>query len=980
MNDPSPDDTSPTHPSSPNTLETQASNALSSSPDHPGAIPTTIGHYQIESVIGQGGMGAVYKAQQSSPRRTVALKVIKAGLASRTLLLRFEIEAQILGKLDHPGIATIYEAGTFDQGQGQQPYFAMEFVKGQELLDYANAHNLGTRDRLTLLAKIAEAVQHAHQKGIIHRDLKPSNILVNTQGQIKVLDFGVARATDADIQTATMQTDIGQLIGTIPYMSPEQASGNPDELDTRSDVYALGVIAYELLTGQMPYDLKQKMIHEAVRVIREDEPKALSAINKSFRGDVEIIVSKALIKEKDRRYQSASDLRSDIDRYLNNEPIEARPPSTWYQLSKFSKRNKALVAGILAVIVVSITGALISLNFAKGEAQQKQLALDAAEQARIAKETAETAQAEEAKRADELQRVADFQSSQLSSINAELMGSQLREIIIESSTDSSKAKLADTLSKINFTNIGLGSMQSHVFEPAINAIETQFQDQPLVQAQLLQSVSTTLTKIGLIDLAEMPQRSALDIRREQLGNQHKETLKSVMQLGFLLTTQGKLDEAEALYQEALQTYRSIYGDENPDTLTGMASMGRLYYEQNKFDQAEELLVEALNAQRRILGDRHELTINTISLLGLVHQSNGDLDQAELLLREAYETNLQDLGEDHRNTITAINNLGLVLYLQGKLDEANIYYRRALDGHRRVYGDLHPSTLQSISNMGDVLYVQQNIAEAELFYQEAELGRRRVLGVYHPDTLISILNMGVIRYAQGKLDEAEPYYREGLEIGRAIQGDDHPATLTAINNFAFLLEAQGKLVEAENYYREALERQKRVLGERHPHTTESIENIAIILDMQGRWEDAEPFHLLAIENAHRLDPSENMQLGSTYVRFGTNLIAQERYQEANQAILESLRIRKTILPENHWLIWNTQSLLGESLAKQSKFTQAEPLLVQAAQQIQPPQALTHRRDEAIQRVVDLYTNWHAAQPNNDYNLKAQDWQSKLAPTE
>jgi serine/threonine protein kinase len=491
MTDPSSDETNsePTNHPDPNfdpdaTIEQSETevDAYRAMPASSMPLPETIGHYRILNLIGEGGMGSVYKAEQESPRRTVALKVIKAGVASRSLLQRFEIEAQILGKLDHPGIATIFEAGTFDEGRGTQPFFAMEFVQGELLTDYAESRKLGTRDRLALLAKIADAVQHAHQKGVIHRDLKPGNILVTEKGQIKILDFGVARATDADIQTATMQTDIGQLIGTIPYMSPEQASGNPDDLDTRSDVYALGIIAYELLTGQMPYNVKQKMIHEAVRVIREDEPKTLSSINKTFRGDVEIIVSKALIKEKDRRYQSASDLASDIERYLNNEPIEARPPSTWYHLSKFSRRNKALVAGIAAVLIVSVVGALVSINFAIGEAEQKRIAIDNADQAREAQQEAETARAEESKRADELQQVADFQSEQIGNIEIEMMGTQLRDSIIESAPEDTRVALRESLAAVNFTNIALGTLEANIFERTIEAIDTQFADQPLVQA------------------------------------------------------------------------------------------------------------------------------------------------------------------------------------------------------------------------------------------------------------------------------------------------------------------------------------------------------------------------------------------------------------------------------------------------------------------------------------------------------------------
>src|SRR5215468_3470847 len=251
-------------------------------------IPSRIGRYSILRILGEGGMGTVYEAEQESPKRAVALKVIRAGHVSPEMLRRFEHESAVLGRLQHPGIAQVYEAGTVQDERGHSvPFFAMEFIRGVPLTDFAEKWKLGTGQRLDLIARICDAVYHAHQKGIIHRDLKPGNILVDESGQPRILDFGVARATDSDIQQATLQTDIGQLIGTVPYMSPEQVGGDPGELDTRSDVYALGVIAYELLAGRLPYDLKRRAIHEAARVIREEEPTRLSVVNRTLRGDVE---------------------------------------------------------------------------------------------------------------------------------------------------------------------------------------------------------------------------------------------------------------------------------------------------------------------------------------------------------------------------------------------------------------------------------------------------------------------------------------------------------------------------------------------------------------------------------------------------------------------------------------------------------------------------------------------------------------------
>lgn len=947
---------------------------------HIAPLPKMIGKYRIIRQIGEGGMGAVYEAEQESPKRRVALKVIKAGALSGKLLRRFEIEAQILGKLDHPGIATIFEAGTFNEGRGEQPFFAMEFVEGQLLTEYAESRKLGTRDRLSLLAKIAEAVQHAHQKGVIHRDLKPGNILVTDAGQIKVLDFGVARATDGDIQTATMQTDIGQLIGTIPYMSPEQASGNPDDLDTRSDVYALGVIAYELLTGQMPYDLKQKMIHEAVRVIQYDEPKTLSTINRTFRGDVEIIVGKALVKEKERCYQSASDLAHDIERYLNNEPIEARPPSTWYQLSKFSKRNKALVVGVAAVLIVSVVGALISVNFAMGEAEQKQLALDAAEEARIAKDTAELAQAEEANRANELQLVTDFQSEQLGKIEVETMGLQLRDSIIESVPEETRANLSDALKSVNFTNIALETLQANIFERTIEAIDTQFADQPLVQAQMLYTTANTLQLLGLLDLAIDPQSRALVIRRAQLGEEHQDTLKSINGMGALLNAQEKFAEAEPYFRKAFEGRRRVLGDEHSDTLNSINNLGALLMAQGKPDQAEPYYREALEVRRRVLGEDHPDTLNTISNLGLLLRAQGRLTEAEPYYFEALEGRRRVLGDDHPSTLLSMSNLGHLLDEVGRPTEAESNMQAALDGFRRVRGDDHPDTLRSLNNLGALLYKQGRLSEAERYYLEALEGRRRTLGNDNPSTLTSINNMGFLLSVQGKLTEAEPYFRETMEGFRRLLGDDHPSTLALTNNMGYLLQSQGKLAEAESYYQLALEGRRRVHGDHHPSTVDSLNNIGFLLQAQGRFDETEPYFREALNGSREAEPEGGARVASALIGLAMFLIEQDQSADAEPLLRESLGIRQRVMSEGDWLIWNTQSVLGESVAKQSKFVDAEALLVEAAEQINPPVGSQHRRSEAIQRVVDLYIAWHAAEPGNGYDIKAEHWGSWLAQSE
>jgi len=333
-------------------------------------MPSEIGRYKILGIIGQGGMGYVYEAMQEAPRRRVALKVIKAGGASEMALRRFQFETQILAKLHHPNIAQIYEAGTWASPEGDVPFFAMEYIPGKRtIVQYVNAKELTIKEILLLFNKVCDAVHHGHQKGVIHRDLKPDNILVDNNGEPKIIDFGVARATDADLAVTTMQTTMGQLVGTLQYMSPEQCDADPDQIDTRSDVYALGIILFQLLSGKLPYNLRKQAIHEAVRVIKEERPEPMGTISGTLRGDVDTITLKAIEKDREMRYQSAAELANDIDRFLNNEPIIARPISITYQLKMFTKKYKRTCAAML-LLSISIVLGIIGTSWGMVEAKR----------------------------------------------------------------------------------------------------------------------------------------------------------------------------------------------------------------------------------------------------------------------------------------------------------------------------------------------------------------------------------------------------------------------------------------------------------------------------------------------------------------------------------------------------------------------------------------------------------------------------------
>ena len=443
-------------------------------------MPKQIGRYHLKDVIATGGMGTVYLAVQEHPRRTVALKLMRKGIASRSSLRRFEFESQILGRLKHPYIAQVYEAGTYDDGTGGVPYFAMEYVpNAKPITEYARDKELKKRQRLALFAMVCEAVHHGHQKGIVHRDLKPDNILIDSGGRPKIIDFGVARATDSDLAVTTLQTDLGQLVGTLQYMSPEQCAGDPHDVDTRSDVYSIGIVLYELLCGRRPYDVQRMAITEAARVITEEHPDRPSTIDRTLRGDVETITLKAMAKDRDLRYRSAIDLSDDIHRYLDNQPIAARPPSAAYRLSRFVARNKAVVVGVVAVFVALLAGiiatsqALIRAVDAEGVAEQRLVEAQEQRDRAVRAETLATSEADKARtEAARSQQIASFMRGMLSGV------------------DPAVAQGKDT------------QLLKQILNDTSRRIDREFSDQPEIEADIRKTIGDTYEALGEYAMAE----------------------------------------------------------------------------------------------------------------------------------------------------------------------------------------------------------------------------------------------------------------------------------------------------------------------------------------------------------------------------------------------------------------------------------------------------------------------------------------------
>jgi serine/threonine protein kinase/tetratricopeptide (TPR) repeat protein len=698
------------------------------------------GRYKILEEIGQGGCGAIFVAEQEEPvRRRVALKVIKLGMDTRQVIARFEAERQALAMMDHPNIAKVLDAGATDSGR---PFFVMELVRGIKITDYCDQNKLSTSDRLKLFIQVCQAVQHAHQKGIIHRDIKPSNILVTLQDGApvpKVIDFGIAKATENQKLTdKTVYTAFEQFIGTPAYMSPEQADMGGVDVDTRSDIYSLGILLYELLVGETPFSSEELLgvgLDAMRRILREKDParpstklstmtgadltaialhrqsEALKLI-KSIRGDLDWIVMKCLEKDRARRYETANGLARDITRHLNCEPVIARPPSTLYRLQKSVRRNKIAVAATSAVVAALVIGlGIFTWMFIK-------------------------------ERADRQRAVASEQ-------RAETVSKFFKDML--KGVDPIVALGRDT------------TVLRGILDKTAERVGRELANQPSVEAELLSTIGQTYNGLGEYAKAEEMHRRALRLRKELFGETNQLVAASLHDLAADLNEQqGKFAEAETLLRQAVKLRRLLCGKESPEVAESLTSLAdALGHSDGRLAEAEILQREALGIQKRLHTGARPEVVASLENLGLFLQYQGGFPEAESVEREALAMSRELWGDENPEVAMLLGRLGYLTGNRGNQDEADKLERQALSMRRKVLGNDHPYVAISLDNLAIRLLRAGQLDEAEPLIREClSIREKKFPGQW--ETFLTRGKLGTILLRQGKYAEAESLLVSGCE--------------------------------------------------------------------------------------------------------------------------------------------------------------------------------------------------------------------------
>lgn len=974
-----------------------------------GDLAQTVGSYHVLDRLGEGGMGTVYLAEQREPYRKVALKVIRAGLDGKQVLARFDAERQALALMNHPNVATVLESGLAADGR---PFFAMEYIVGTDIGEYCDTHHLSLQARVKLFLQVCDGVLHAHQKGVLHRDIKPSNLMVSAAhdqaGVVKVIDFGLAKSLQGKLVAQTLHTSFGAFMGTPIYSSPEHVSGSATGVDTRSDIYSMGVVLYELLAGLTPIasesleNLEPEKVRELIcksvlpsmrnqlssapaqrrSEIASNRAISAEALPQTLDGDLSWVVGKCLERDPNDRYASVLELKKDLQRWLELRPVEARPTTRWYRFRKLVRRNRStaiLIAASVTALLLTTTAAVTGYLRAERALKQAQIATDNATEA------------------------SEFQVKQIQSLDPHSMGEGLQKSLAQAVEKSLAQRDAAALAQgqhqletltsgVNFTDLITKQLDEYYFQPSLKLIGKEYGKNPLLQAALWQSAADTLVEIGFYERAIEPQEKALAIRRQALGENHVLTLVSSAAYGELLFWLGKIPSAKVQLQDAVLRMRRTIGVDSLIGIKAISELCEVYDSLGELIQTRACLEESLTLSRQVSGDLAQLTLARESRLGsqLLYENN--IAKAQPLIEHSHRELLRLLGANHIDTLTSLTVLGALRRQQGRKDEALTIAIQAADLYEQKLGRAHETTLSLKNNVAMLLSQAGRNEEALVRLREVDMRRESAQGKsdvtvqagktnignvlvrlgrlseaehYLPPSMAEVIRLtdpasgfalnakyhtGNLRRAQGRFAEAEKLYQDIMDVRLTMQVPEEPLLALVRDQQGLNLLAQGKIDSARAMLKAALEDSRKVASNQTALTIKVQSHYAQTLPAIGPAPNAISMLTETIAQMRGMQGVELEVQISAPTALAKLLNDKNRAQEALVYAQQAVDIGKTAFPKGHYLLAAALIQQGRALIALGG-AEAKTVLVEAKKQIDSTEGLDPSYGANLREVLD-----------------------------